>query len=167
MNNAQFQSSYNSFRASPVKPYHELSSQERQKQLADQFYLLQCEQTYQEIKDSLEKITEERLKTWQKHSEEDKKLIDEGRKYRECLDSLSGNSAIDWRDKMQNSFANHLAQKNSSTSQLDHKGLGDRAFQYPIETPSAVSNLDGYRIREDMPVRKLDFNSVAFSTRLV
>ena len=106
----------------------------------------------------------DKLEQWQKHLDEDKKLIDEGRKHQ---DNLLKESPIDWQITMRNSFANHHAQDILSSSQLGNEGLDYRAFQYLDQTPSSVSNLDGSRNYSDMPVRKLDFTPAAFATRLV
>ena len=119
------------------------------------------------MQDSFDGIIEHKLEKWRKHLDEDKKLIEEGRKYQ---DNLPKESPIDWQITMQNLFANHYAQKNLSTSQLYREASGNRASQYLVETPSSVSNLDGSGNDQDNPVRKLDFTpakSVPFATRLV
>ena len=142
----------------------------RKEKLSSEKILGLCEEYFIETQDSLNAIIDDKLKQWKQNSDANKKLIEEARECREYLDRLSGNSAIDWRDKMQSSFANHFAQKNPSTSQLDHEALGNRALQYLVETPSSVSDLDGFRDYSDMPARRLDFTpakSIPFATRLV
>ena len=139
----------------------------RKEKLSSEKILGLCEEYFIETQDGLNAIIDDKLKQWKQNSDANKKLIEEARECREYLDRFSGYSAIDWQDKMQSSFANHFAQKNLSTSQLDYERLGDRAFQYPIETPSAVSKLDGSRNNKDMPVVKLDFNLPPLATRLV
>jgi hypothetical protein len=136
----------------------------RKEKLSSEKILGLCEEYFIETQDSLNAIIDDKLKQWKQNSDANKKLIDEGRKNQ---DNLPQNSATNWLMIMQNSFANHHAQKNLSTSQLDYERLGDRAFQYPIETPSAVSKLDGSRNNKDMPVVKLDFNLPPLATRLV
>jgi cellobiose-specific phosphotransferase system component IIA len=143
------------------------SREKRKETLSSEKIAGLCEEYFIETQDSLNAIIDDKLEQWRKHLDEDKKLIDEGRKYQ---DNLPQNSATNWQMTMQNSFANHHAQKNPSTSQLDHEALGNRALQYLVETPSSVSDLDGFRDYSDMPARRLDFTpakSVPFATRLV
>ncbi len=126
-----------------------------------------CEEYFIETQDSLNAIIDDKLEQWKQNLEDDKKLIEEEIRYR---DNLLKESSIDWQITMKNSFANHHAKKNLSTSQLDHEASGNRASQYLVETPSSVSNLDGFRDHSDMPVMRLDFipaKSVPFATRLV
>ena len=140
------------------------SREKRKETLSSEKILGLCEEYFIETQDSLNAIIDDKLEQWKQNLEDDKKLIEEGRKYQ---DNLPQNSATNWQMTMQNSFANHYAQKNPSTSQLDHEASGNRAFQYLVETPSSVSNLDGSRNDQDNPVRKLDFASVPSATRLV
>ena len=143
------------------------SREKRKETLSSEKILGLCEEYFIETQDSLNAIIDDKLEQWRKHLDEDKKLTDEGRKYQ---DNLPQNSATNWQMTMQNSFANHHAKKNLSTSRLDHEASGNRAFQYLVETPSSVSNLDGFRDYSDMPVMRLDFTpakSVPFATRLV
>ena len=143
------------------------SREKRKETLSSEKILGLCEEYFIETQDILNAIIDDKLEQWRKHLDEDKKLTDEGRKYQ---DNLPQNSATNWQMTMQNSFANHHAKKNLSTSRLDHEASGNRAFQYLVETPSSVSNLDGLRNYSDMPVMRLDFTpakSVPFATRLV
>ena len=143
------------------------SREKRKETLSSEKILGLCEEYFIETQDILNAIIDDKLEQWRKHLDEDKKLTDEGRKYQ---DNLPQNSATNWQMTMQNSFANHHAKKNLSTSRLDHEASGNRAFQYLVETPSSVSNLDGSRNYSDMPVMRLDFTpakSVPFATRLV
>lgn len=143
------------------------SREKRKETLSSEKILGLCEEYFIETQDSLNAIIDDKLEQWKQNLEDDKKLIEEGRKYQ---DNLPKESPIDWQITMQNSFANHYAQKNLSTFQLDHEASGNRASQYLVETPSSVSNLDGFRDYSDMPVMRLDFTpakSVPSATRLV
>ena len=140
------------------------SREKRKETLSSEKILGLCEEYSKEMQDSFDGIIEHKLEKWRKHLEDDKKLIEEGRKYQ---DNLPKESPIDWQITMQNSFANHYAKKNLSTSQLDHEASGNRALQYLVETPSSVSNLDGSRNYSEIPAMKLDFASVPSATRLV
>lgn len=143
------------------------SREKRKETLSSEKILGLCEEYFIETQDSLNAIIDDKLEQWKQNLEDDKKLIEEEIRYR---DNLLKESSIDWQIRMQNSFANHHAKKNLSTSRLDHEASGNRAFQYLVETPSSVSNLDGFRDYSDMPVMRLDFTpakSVPFATRLV
>ena len=174
MYNSQSLSKNNLIQNSSIEADIQMSSEEYNRKYCSNPYISRDEETYQQIKNNLDLIAQKKLQLWQNQLDENKKFIDEGRKYQ---DNLPQNSATNWQITMQDSFANHYAKKNPSTSQLDHEefqlgheALGNRAFQYLVETPSSVSDLDGSRNYSDMPARRLDFTpvkSVPFATRLV
>ena len=167
MHNSQSLSTNNLIQNSSIEADIQMSSEEYNRKYCSDPYISIDEKNYQEIKKNLDLIAQKKLQQLQNQLDEAKELTDEGRKYQ---DNLPQNSATNWQMTMQNSFANHHAKKNLSTSQLDHEASGNRAFQYLVETPSSVSNLDGSRNYSDMPVMRLDFTpakSVPFATRLV
>ncbi len=167
MHNSQSLSKNNLIQNSSIEADIQMSSEEYNRKYCSNPYISRDEENYQQIKNNLDLIAQKKLQLLQNQLDENKKLIDEGRKYQ---DNLPQNSATNWQITMQDSFANHYAKKNPSTSQLDHEALGNRALQYLVETPSSVSDLDGSRNYSDMPARRLDFTpakSVPFATKLV
>jgi hypothetical protein len=185
MKDSQFPTNSNSNTNSAIEADIKMSRDEYQKKYYSDLDISRDEKTYKEIRENLDLIAQKKLEQWRNQLEKQQKNLGQNlgqnmeqdpkqnklnggknllTKHDHQSSRLNESSLpLNWHKAMRTNFANHLNQNSHIPADLEMKA----GKAYIKETPSANPLSDGERNFGEMPVRRIDFDSVPSKTRLV